>query len=453
MTQTSKKEPGADAVVVSTNAIGPAKTAIASVSSTSVSNSGPDGNNKKKNKQIPQVPSSTTASTAGQAGIVAKDLKGGKSTAGSSQANKQKQQKVTAPKKAVANQSNNNGASKQAVARAAPTSATLPYPWVSPPENPAILQALNQLCHGSKRLRSECYPGRPDRRILVGASSRYLAAPDRDPRRPGRAAVVIDCEMVEVAARRDELVRLCALDFVTGEILIDALVEPTARVIDWRTRVSGVSPAIMSAAKASGSGSGSGGVLAGWPAARARLLEYVDAGTVLAGHALHHDLKVLGVAHARVVDSAIVTAEAAFPGGGGSKLKRKWGLRNLARELLGLAIQGSPRGHDSVEDALATREVLLWCAKRPLSLAAWGAAAGAAWEREVRETAERQRRKAREKKEKEEKGKRKAARAAYAGRQVDEDYGYSCIETETVSWEEFLEMAEYPPGYDPSWSD
>lgn len=162
---------------------------------------------------------------------------------------------------------------------------------------------------------------------------------------------------------RSELAQICAVDVLTGQILIDKLVRPSERVVDWRTRYSGVSYPAIKAAEASGR------LLRGWQAARAELLSYIDADTILVGHGLHNDLHVLRLAHSKIVDTALQTAEAVY--GENGRFGRIWGLKELAKELTNLAIQAGKRGHDCIEDTLATREIALWCICSPRELAGW----------------------------------------------------------------------------------
>ncbi|KAG9201749.1 hypothetical protein G6514_005365 [Epicoccum nigrum] len=158
------------------------------------------------------------------------------------------------------------------------------------------------------------------------------------------------------------LARLSAIDFLTGELLVDKLVLPPLTVTSWRTKWSGITAASMKAA------CDSGDVLEGTAAAREMLSRHMDGETVLIGHALYHDLKVLEIRHEKVVDSASLV-EAAV----GHSVRTMLGLRKLCKELLGITIQDDgENGHDSVEDALATREVVLWCMEHPKLLQAWG---------------------------------------------------------------------------------
>ncbi|KAH8647796.1 exonuclease [Xylariales sp. PMI_506] len=175
--------------------------------------------------------------------------------------------------------------------------------------------------------------------------------------------------MVGVEGGLSEVAAICAIDFLTGEVLLQSLVKPQRRVTDWRSAISGMTAASMAAATAQKT------VLEGWPAARDALFQYIDADTVLIGQSLNFDLAALGLVHSRVVDSAILTAEAVF--GRGKKLRQLWGLQALCQELVGTRIRrggaGSGRvaSHDSLEDVLAAREVILCCLRNPETLEIW----------------------------------------------------------------------------------
>ncbi|KAL6231782.1 ribonuclease H-like domain-containing protein [Aspergillus navahoensis] len=169
-----------------------------------------------------------------------------------------------------------------------------------------------------------------------------------------------------------EVVRLAAVDFLSGEVLINTFVEPGVEqcVKSWRTRVSGVSRSLLDEMKKRGQ------TVQGWRAARGLLWGVVNEQTILIGHSLHHDLAVLRMVHARVVDSAILTRDAVA--GGKAGCTRLWALKTLARTFLGLEIQTGKDGHDCLEDTFAARDVVLWCLANPTKLGKW-----AAGEREI----------------------------------------------------------------------
>ncbi|KAI3325605.1 ribonuclease H-like domain-containing protein [Xylariaceae sp. AK1471] len=200
------------------------------------------------------------------------------------------------------------------------------------------------------------------------------------------AALVIDCEMVELKDRVSDLVRISVVDFVTGAVVLNNLVQPVGHVKDWRARFSGVTPGILRAAKQDPDTA----VLQGWPEARQKIFTLADSDTVLMGHALSNDLKILRIAADRVVDSVVLTAEAAF-GRNTKRFPRKWSLKSACKELMDVDIQMSKNaGHDPLEDALATRELTLWCLTHPAELVAWGQNVRTEYERVAKERLERQ---------------------------------------------------------------
>lgn len=222
----------------------------------------------------------------------------------------------------------------------------------------------------------------------------FVALPIPSPAYPKRKAIVMDCEMVSVSGGRQELAYLTALDFLTGEILIDHYVQPKGEVVSWNTRFSGVTRQDMNQAMRTGKG-------LQWEEVRDRLRSFADSETVLVGHALYNDLNVLHFVHLRIVDSSILTCDAVFPDHRiGESVPRVWSLKTLTRELLGYAIQGSKHGHCALEDSRATRELVMLCLEDPQKVQHWGVKTRELedWLREEREQKQEKDKKAREEK-------------------------------------------------------
>ena len=157
-----------------------------------------------------------------------------------------------------------------------------------------------------------------------------------------------------------ELARLSAVDYFSGETLIDCFVQPTDKIVDWRTRYSGVTAKILGEARASGK------IFNGPIEARDALLEHIDGDTVLIGHSLHYDLEMLRMDHGRILDLHLLLQELTIPNAGGL------GLKTLTKAFVGKAVQNhGKKGHDSLEDTLATRECVIWCMKDLPELQAW----------------------------------------------------------------------------------
>lgn len=192
----------------------------------------------------------------------------------------------------------------------------------------------------------------------------FIESPIPNENTTRRQALVLDCEMVGVSEGRKELAFLAVMDLLTGDVLINNFVHPTNIVRNWFTRSSGITCASMKAAVKDNL------ALRGWKAAREILFEYMDSNTILVGHALYNDLNVLGVVHPTIIDTEILTADAVYRPLA-RPFRRTWSLKALANDFLGLKIQAGKRGHSALEDAMATRQVLLHCIKSPLDLEVW----------------------------------------------------------------------------------
>ncbi|KAF5613078.1 RNA exonuclease 3 [Fusarium tjaetaba] len=221
-------------------------------------------------------------------------------------------------------------------------------------------------CHSPERLKKEGYILGRD-----GCSNGGLAAitnetrmpPYPDPLWPKRKAAALNCEMVGVRSGDSEIISIRIIDFSTGEVLVNTLVKPMEPIIQWRTNVHGICPATLSTAASQGR------VLYGWEAIRQQLFKHINTETVIVGQSLQKDLKGLRVSHAKIFDTAIVTAEAVF--GPDADFGRRWSLQSLCADLLKLCIRKGPNAHDALEEAMAAREVALWCICYPDRLKRW----------------------------------------------------------------------------------
>ncbi|KAL0932637.1 3'-5' exonuclease [Colletotrichum truncatum] len=244
-----------------------------------------------------------------------------------------------------------------------------------------------------------------NRRPLVpisGQTDPTSYTPSGLPRHP-RPAVALDCEMGVAFDGESELIRLTLIDYFTSEILLDSLVYPTVRMQHYNTRYSGVSRQDMNEARDKGKC-----LIGGLAAAREEVWRWVGPETIVIGHAVQNDLASLRWIHPLVVDSLILATAAKaeqekmaeeeeerkkvvlklqetgiddddliiFDGQetsetGNSEEKEKQepnrhnkggglSLKSLARDLLGRVIQAGKMGHDSLEDALASRDLVHW---------------------------------------------------------------------------------------------
>ncbi|KAL8816720.1 MAG: hypothetical protein Q9191_008279 [Dirinaria sp. TL-2023a] len=188
--------------------------------------------------------------------------------------------------------------------------------------------------------------GRKQNRYL-----KYSWTPEKDPLRPKCPAVTLDCEIRDVIGADGfwlEVIKVSAVDSLSGETLLNTLVLPTAKVKRWKTEITGITERMMMEARARGQS------VRGWAEARFELWQHIDASTVLIGQSLHHDLEVLGMLHTQIVDSAILAAKAIdLPS------VKIFGLK-MCKEILNVDVQCIKEGmHDCLEDALASRELVL----------------------------------------------------------------------------------------------
>jgi DNA polymerase III epsilon subunit-like protein len=179
-----------------------------------------------------------------------------------------------------------------------------------------------------------------------------------------------------------ELMRLTAVTWPEGDALIDVLVRPQGAILDFNTRFSGISPEAWNSAipyngtpntldsllppPPPGSELSSPAVNSTGPmpivdspaAARDLLCSYITPSTPLLGHALENDLNVVRLCHPRIIDTVVL-----FPHPRG--LPIRYGLKMLTKTRLNRDIQmGGANGHDSLEDARATGELVRYAVKR-----------------------------------------------------------------------------------------
>ncbi|KAM0414721.1 hypothetical protein ACHAPT_013438 [Fusarium lateritium] len=144
-----------------------------------------------------------------------------------------------------------------------------------------------------------------------------------------------------------ELIRLTLIDYFSGEILFDKLVWPEVSLSHLNTRFSGVTWKSMNAARKARS------CIFGKKKAREQIWKFVNSKTIVIGHSTNSDLNALRWIHPRVIDTQIVESNA-------SSERTGLSLKSLSLKRLQRAIQAKGKGHDSLEDALAARDLLHW---------------------------------------------------------------------------------------------
>jgi RNA exonuclease 1 len=152
----------------------------------------------------------------------------------------------------------------------------------------------------------------------------------------------MDCEMIYTTGGM-RCARVSVVDGSGAEVF-DELVrmDDGVGIIDYNTRFSGIT--LENHANA----------VLPLTSIRTSLDAFINSDTILVGHALDNDLKTLRMIHHRCVDTAIL-----FPHRAGAPYRRA--LKDLVKEHLGTLIQtAGAAGHSSVEDSVATLDLVRW---------------------------------------------------------------------------------------------
>ncbi|KAM3622714.1 uncharacterized protein V6R79_002254 [Siganus canaliculatus] len=146
----------------------------------------------------------------------------------------------------------------------------------------------------------------------------------------------LDCEMC-LTQNGYELTRVSLVDS-DGVCILDQLVKPQTPIIDYLTRFSGVTAAMLQPIRTS------------LRDVQMKLRTLLPSNAVLVGHSLNNDLMVLKMIHRHVIDSSLL-----FRGEFGRRFK----LKVLAETVLRRRIQTKDEeGHDPSEDAVAALQLV-----------------------------------------------------------------------------------------------
>lgn len=129
-----------------------------------------------------------------------------------------------------------------------------------------------------------------------------------------------------------------------GSKIYEKYIRPANKIICYNTRFSGVTKKDLSSKN---------GLVSTLSEVQQDLLNYIDAETILIGHALENDLRSLKIIHKNVIDTSLC-----FPHPHGPGFKHS--LRTLTQQYLRRTIQDSDQGHSSFEDSRAALELILW---------------------------------------------------------------------------------------------
>ncbi|KAM7350248.1 RNA exonuclease prage isoform 2-T3 [Cochliomyia hominivorax] len=159
----------------------------------------------------------------------------------------------------------------------------------------------------------------------------------------------IDCEMSYTGLGL-EVTKVTVVGY-DGNLVYEHFVKPQAEIIDYNTRFSGVSENDFR--------TDSNNYIKSFAEVQNDLLNLFDADTILIGHGLDNDLRVLRLIHKNIVDTSVV-----FSHSTGYPYRRS--LKNLTKSFLKRDIQCSDKGHSSFEDSRACLELMMWKVRKDL---------------------------------------------------------------------------------------
>jgi len=164
----------------------------------------------------------------------------------------------------------------------------------------------------------------------------WIEAPIIQPQPNDEKILGLDCEMC-LTEDGSELARLSLVDQSSGQTVFDRLVKPRKPILDYLTRFSGLTPQLLK------------DVTTSLEDVQRELTSLIDRDTILLGHSLESDLKVLKLRHGKVIDTSIIYQH---PRGPPFKASLKW----LAQKWLKREIQ--TLDHDSIQDAKTCVDLL-----------------------------------------------------------------------------------------------
>lgn len=164
--------------------------------------------------------------------------------------------------------------------------------------------------------------------------TKHVKAPNKN---NGYGVYALDCEM-SFTNRGLELTKVSVIN-TDGKLVYDTFVLPDSPIVDYNTKFSGITAKNLS-----------GKNVKSLREVQNDLMGFINADTILVGHALENDLRALKIIHQKVVDTSVL-----YPNARG--YPHKHSLKLLSQRYLDLEIQTGSNGHNAHEDAWAALQL------------------------------------------------------------------------------------------------
>ncbi|KAE9606796.1 putative exoribonuclease II [Lupinus albus] len=152
--------------------------------------------------------------------------------------------------------------------------------------------------------------------------------------------VAIDCEMVSCEDGTEALVEVCIVDR-NLEVKLHERVKPNKAIADYRTDITGVSSKDLD------------GVTCSLADIQEFMKKLLSDGTILVGHGLYNDLRVLKLDHVKVIDTSYIFQSLDRP------MYKRPSLSSLCKAVLGYDVREKGATHSCVDDARAAMKLVL----------------------------------------------------------------------------------------------
>ncbi|KAK8936694.1 Small RNA degrading nuclease 3 [Platanthera zijinensis] len=152
--------------------------------------------------------------------------------------------------------------------------------------------------------------------------------------------LAVDCEMVLCHDDTEEVVEVCVVDKKL-KVMLKSLVKPSKPVADYRTEITGVSAEDLE------------GVTCSFSDIQKSMVKLLRSGTILVGHSVHSDLRVLKIVHHRVIDTAYIFKFSEGPP------TCTPSLNSLCEAVLGYKVRKEGEPHDCRKDAESAMRLVL----------------------------------------------------------------------------------------------